>query len=170
MGFTFSLIEVLEHRQVREEEAQREYGLAMAALSEARSALDTIQEDVTARSGQIRRAMIAGITLPERELWEGYIQSRISDASQAGEAVLRADQLAQAKRNLLVKAMQQREILEKLREDERRAWERMEASAELKRFDEIAVRAFSERLREQWDDEACVATGAMRTEPANSAG
>lgn len=148
MGFRFSLQPVLNHRKLLEERAQRDFSLARQRVEELRNMKQGLEEDVANRGAQIRRAMLAGIGFAERSLWENWIRAQRAEALRLAREIDEAQRLADEKRARLVHAMQQRTVLDRLRERELADWRREQDRAERRDFDEIAVRDYAEQMRQ----------------------
>ena len=151
MVFVFSLQSVLEHRLAKEEKAQREYSDALGCLREARRRRREVEQDIERRAEQVRQMQRTGLRFAEREIFERWIQARQTQVQElAREEQRQAEQVEQCRLRLL-KAVQDRTIMEKLRDKEWTAYRVEEARADLRRFDEIAVRDYvnAHRRREK---------------------
>lgn len=147
--FKFKLQPVLDQRKAVEELRQREYHEALrqlTGLEEKRSEVlrqhDEAREQVvrsigTRHGGALRQYFADWSRWVSREIrrMEGEIGS------------LRAQ--AERRREALVEAVKQRTMIEKLREREEREWRTEEARAEQKTFDELALREYAGRRREE---------------------
>jgi flagellar protein FliJ len=141
--FRFSLQPVIEHRMAIEQRRQRELAEATAKLETARSRRALIDEDLGRRFFQIREGQLKGLSFARRQLIEQWIVALREDATKL-EAMIRALEEDERKRRLaLIEAVKGRMILDRLREKERGEWMLQERRAELKAFDEIAVRNYA---------------------------
>ena len=149
MRFRFTLQPVLEQRLTVEELRQRVFAQAHAAVEAARAEVRLVDEDLSARKDQIRQRQAGGMTLPMRRMYEDWIAAQTARRVQLNGRLQELEAKAEAERVKLVKAVQARIVMEKLREKELKAWRLEEARVELKEFDEIAVRNFANERRQE---------------------
>lgn len=150
MGFKFSLQPVLEQRQAQEEKRQREYSEAQAKAEAARERLEQVKRDIARWDAEIR-AGLGTMPFARREMIERWIGSQEERLELMDEEIRMLEQAAEQCRLRLVKAVQDRTVMEKLREKEMAAWRMEEARAERGFFDELAVRDFIDQRNQEKD-------------------
>lgn len=151
MVFAFSLQPVLDHRQAKEEKAQREYGDALGRLEGIRRRRREVENDIETRGEQVRRKQRTGLSFAEREIIERWIQTLQEQLKRLDQEERQLAEQAEQCRLRLLKAVQDLKVMEKLREKEWADYRLDEARADLRRFDEIAVRDYvnAHRRREK---------------------
>jgi flagellar FliJ protein len=138
--FRFRLEKVLRHRERREDEEARALRRAVEALRRARERR-IAQERFLARLEQDGGAgRLAGADVALRSLLAEFlaVQGEKWRALAQRERELAAAEAAQRAR--LVAAHRDREVLERLRERQREAWEDEERRRERRAMDEVAAR------------------------------
>lgn len=141
MAFKFSLQPVLQQRLAQEEKRQREYGEAQSKAEAARERRRQVLENIDRWAGEVRRGQ-ATLDFARRDLIERWITAQNERLELMEEEIAMLAAQAEQCRARLVKAMQDRTIMEKLRERERTEWRQEEDRAERRFFDELAVRDF----------------------------
>lgn len=149
MRFRFSLQPVLEQRMTVEELRQRLFAQAQAAVEEVRREMRAIDQDILARKDQVQQGQLGGMHFAMRRMIEDWIDAQTARRGTLTVKVHELEAKAEQERQQLVKAAQARIALEKLREQELKAWRLEEARAEMKQFDEIAVRNAAMERRAQ---------------------
>jgi flagellar FliJ protein len=151
MVFEFSLEAVLDHRRTLEDQAQRAFSEVQSSIHAMENQQRVIQQDLTARRAEINLAMQSGQTWQTRELSENWIRvQKHRDMDLAGQIAERRKEL-EVRRKELVKVMQAREVMEKLREEALEQWMIEQHRAEQKVYDEIAIRDFYMNRRDAAD-------------------
>jgi flagellar FliJ protein len=148
MAFKFSLAPVLEQRQATEDRAQREYGTAQQKLLRLRQQKREIDGEVQARKQQVREEQMQALPYARRELVENWIVALEQHLRQVEQDMYRQIAMVEQLRLKLVKAMQDRTIMEKLRDKEIEEYRQAEERSERRRFDEIAIRNFAMAQRQ----------------------
>jgi flagellar FliJ protein len=151
MPFRFSLQAVLDHRRSVEEQRQREFGEALTRLEAARGQRHRIEREIHRRHVQVREGQRGGLDYALRELIERWIDLQRQEAVEVDASIGRLDEEARRRRARLLEAVKARMVLERLRDRELRAFRQEEARAELKVFDEIAVRDYLNEHRREKD-------------------
>lgn len=138
--YQFRLQPVLRHRERVEEQKQVE-------LADAQRARQSEEEKLAALQGQEARAvelleqqgMVGRLDVEFVKQGLSYLQTLAGDIDTQEEAVTEAQEQAEERRQETVRAMQDRKVLEKLRERGRQRWQQ-EVNREESRFlDELAV-------------------------------
>lgn len=149
--FRFSLQPVLEHRTTIEEQRQREFAEALTRLEAARERRRQIDGEILRCHARVREGQRSGLDFALRELFERWIGAQQQLTVEADASIRKLDDEAQRRRARLIEAVKARKVIERLRERELKDWKREEDRAELKVFDEIAVRDFVTESRREKD-------------------
>lgn len=161
MKFNFSLQAVLDQRMAQEERMQRDYNQTMAQISAVRRGMHEIEDDITHWEEQVRSDQ-ANMGFNQRGLFENWIDVQHDELKKMQQQLEQMMKIAEKERQLLIKAMQARTLMEKLREREYKLFREEADKAEGRMFDEFAVRDFAEQRRRKTDQ-------AGRQDAANSA-
>ena len=145
MAFRFTLQAVLDHRRTQEEQVQRAYGQAQSQVEAARRERRQVQQDMAMRMEEVHRRQPGEAGFSWRALYENWIEELRRQARRIEQEIVTLEEHAEQWRAKLVKAMQARMIMEKLREKELRAYRLEQARAERRLFDEIAARNYITR-------------------------
>ncbi|MCS6948885.1 MAG: flagellar export protein FliJ [Armatimonadota bacterium] len=135
--FEFSLQQVLEYRQRREEQMLRAFAEAQAQLAHERSVLDrllTEREACLYRSQRQNRLTIEILTVEQNYL--SALEERIEVQR---ERVAQAERTLEERRQALIEAQRERKALERLREKQYEQWRQEMLRAEQKALDELAT-------------------------------
>lgn len=135
-----------------EEKSQREYGEALGRFEAVRRRRQEIDEDIARCAEQVHQGQMRGFGFREREIFERWIEAQRQLARQLQDELQRLAIEVEQRRQLLIKAMQDRTIMERLREREMAAYRQEEARIELRLFDEIAVRDYIDTMRNREKD------------------
>ena len=151
MGFKFTLQAVREHRQTVEEKLQREYSEALGQLEAIRQQQRDVETDISRCIAEVRRKQACGLNFAEWGIYEHWIDEQ---HEQVERLLGKAEQMAkevEVRRLKLVKAVQDRTIMDKLRSSELKAYRKEEGRVELRLFDEIAVRDYVRAQHQEKD-------------------
>jgi flagellar FliJ protein len=155
MPFTFSLEPVLEHRRRLEQNCQRQCGDAMARVEAVRERQQRLQNEIERQHEEIRAGQrsrhTGGSAFALRQMAERWIVAQRGQVDQLQGAIDRLNEELRVARERLIEAVKDRMVIEKLREKELDAHRRREARAEMKTFDEIAVREYLNEQRREKD-------------------
>lgn len=149
--FRFKLEPVLGHRRLLEDDAKRDFQVAMAALNEARERREAAVRLIDEQSERIRSQQGA-IDWRMRELHENFIRGQELVIDDLDRVIEKRSEVVEERRAVLIEASKRVKILEKLREKELKEYEKEELRQERILFDEIAVREFNEQKR--WEKDA----------------
>ncbi len=150
MKFNFSLQAVLDQRLAQEERMQRDYNQTMAQISAVKRGMHEIEDDIAHWESQVRNEQ-AGMAFNQRGLFENWIDVQHDELKKMQEQLERMMKIAEKERQLLIKAMQARTLMEKLRDREYKLFREEADKAEGRMFDEFAVREFAEQRRRKND-------------------
>ncbi|MEN6625620.1 MAG: flagellar export protein FliJ [Candidatus Sumerlaeia bacterium] len=146
MKFNFSLQAVLDQRLAQEERMQRDYNQTMAQISAIKRGIHEIEYDIDRWMEQVQ-ANQAAMGFNKRGLFENWIDVQNDELKKMQEQLERMKKIADKERQLLIKAMQARTLMEKLRDRELRLFHEEADRAEARMFDEFAVREFAEQRK-----------------------
>ncbi|MCE5228663.1 flagellar export protein FliJ [bacterium] len=153
MKFNFSLQAVLDQRLAQEERMQRDYNQTMAQISAVRHRMKDVEDDIARWQVEVRGEQMR-MGFGKRGLYENWIDVQNDELKQLQGQLDRMMQIAEKERQLLIKAMQARTLMEKLREREFKLFREDADRAEARMFDEFAVRDFAEQRKHKKEDEA----------------
>jgi len=139
--FHFALEAVLTLREQKEQDAQQEFGRRLCAAEAVADRLATLRRDLEMWREHLRRCFRHGATAAELASIQGYggVLAEREKETIAELSTARAAQTAAWVR--LLKATQEREALEKLRQRQRREYDYEEAREEQKVADDRASQA-----------------------------
>lgn len=146
MKFNFSLQAVLDQRLAQEERMQRDYNQTMAQIGAVKRGMHEIEDDIAHWESQVRNDQM-NMGFEKRGLFENWIDVQHDELKQMREQLERMAKIAEKERQLLIKAMQARTLMEKLRDREYKLFREEADKAEGRMFDEFAVRDFAEQRR-----------------------
>ena len=147
--FKFSLGPVLQHRELIEEQRQREHKEALDSVTRIKDAMQSISERVDRSIEAIGRGMDGSMSLAERELYEHWLEAARGDMKRLDRALELGEQETAKRREALAEAAKGRLILEQLHDQELKDYRRALELKERKMFDEVALREYSMRRREE---------------------
>lgn len=152
MKFNFSLQAVLDQRLAQEERMQRDYNQTMAQIGAVKRGMHEIEDDISHWENQVRGDQ-ANMAFDKRGLFENWIDVQHDELGKMREQLERMMKIAEKERQLLIKAMQARTLMEKLRDREYKLFREDADKAEGRMFDEFAVRDFAEQRRRKSDQD-----------------
>lgn len=147
--FKFSLAPVLQHRELVEEQRQREHKEALDGVTRIKDAMQAISDRVDRSIEAIGRGMDGSMSLAERELHEHWLEAARGDLERLDRALELGEQETAKRREALAEAAKGRLILEQLHDQELESYRRALELKERKMFDEVALREYSMRRREE---------------------
>lgn len=138
--FRFRLQPVLEHRRRLEELAQIELAQAQAVQQREETALQSLHERARLAVDQLEQQRLAGpLDIEVLLLGMRYLDVLKGQADRQQQVVERLREQAEAKRQALIGSMQQRKVLEQLREHQRNAFLLEQRRQEARQVDELVV-------------------------------
>ena len=138
--FIFKLEPVLKHRKRIEEKIQIELADLKTAHGKAQKRLDSLHHAKNRNEEEILNKYKKGKTsLSEIILYIHYIKKLKMDIEQQREAVRKLEERMEDKRKELLKASQERKIIEKLKENSEREYIRLLLRKERVFLDEIGT-------------------------------
>jgi flagellar FliJ protein len=137
-AFRFRLQVVLTLRQEAEQAAQQLCARAFLALEQATDRLRSAEAAVAADDQRRRSRLAAGLRAAELEQSRLYSALLDERRTQMAREAARAQQQMEEARHKLRLATRQREILERLRDRQRRAYDYQAARSEQKLLDEFS--------------------------------
>jgi len=146
--FRFSLETVLKQRRIREERAAREVVLARQARDQAQVELAQLQDRLQEVEAENRRRQEAGLPAAESELCRLREVNLLQEIERARKRLEQAKQAFVAAEKHLLSCVQDRRLLEKVREQHLAAYKQEQNRQERLTLDEVAaVRAAASRKR-----------------------
>ncbi len=136
--FSFRLQAVLKLKSQLEEKAKGEFAMAMLKLQAERRKLQQIQQEQSGCMEELRQHEETGITVGRLKEFNAYIMLLRDHITEQKIAVNEARENADKHREKLIKAVQEREILEKLRERKYEEFLQSVRKDEQKHLDEVA--------------------------------
>lgn len=143
MPFRFSLQEVLDYRSRILEQRQRETAAVRGEIdrieglmAQAREMRDRQREDMN------RRALREGLGLAWREIYVNYIEGIDALIERSRKHVEDLERVLEERRRMLAEASKEVRVMEELRDEELEQYLLEERRAEMKEYDEIAIRNF----------------------------
>jgi flagellar FliJ protein len=138
--FRFRLQPVLEHRRRLEELAQIELAQAQAVQQREEAALQSLHERARLAVDRLEQQRLAGpLDIEVLLLGMRYLDVLKGQADRQQQVVERLREQAEAKRQALIGSMQQRKVLEQLRERQRNAFLLEQRRQEARQVDELVV-------------------------------
>lgn len=145
--FRFSLSALLNVRRLKEEIAQKNLLESQLSLQKEMAALEALKKEYQGLQQEIRQVQkIMRYTQPlaQRQEFLNVIKERIKEQLNIVEF---AKSNVEMKRREVVRAMQQRKIIENLREKKFSEWETEFYDQERKTFDELATMQFGRKSK-----------------------
>ncbi len=140
----FAMESVLTYRQQLEDAARQELFRALEKETSLRSQLAEVQEELATLYHDLEEERRGATTAGRLILYERRIQIVRQQVAELEEKLARQEQRVRQRRRHLLKASQERRVLEKLREQQNRNYRNYLARKEALMLDEIAV-LFHER-------------------------
>ncbi|WP_457573020.1 flagellar export protein FliJ [Desulfolithobacter sp.] len=140
----FSMEPVLKYRQQREDRARQRFIAAQKEEASQRQELERVEEVLRSLFGELEKERRRGTTPDMLALFENRIHLVQEDIKKLKQEVRAATERVNRERKRLVKAQQERKVLEKLKEHQNRAYQGYLKKKEAALLDEIAV-LFHER-------------------------
>lgn len=137
MTFHFGMQKVLEYREQLEEQAKVHLASAQSRLLTAKQKEDTLREEIS--RAQNKLSQISMVQQSEHWLQEQYLKGLNIDLSAAVLQTRMAEQLVEEARKLLAARSMDKKLLEKLKERQKKYFEREESLKEQRFNDEIAT-------------------------------
>lgn len=139
-SFKFRLQTVLEFRQKREDEEQEQLARRKAEVAEEEGRLTALrarQEDAT---GEFRaKQQAGGLDVDELKRYHTYLKTLAGEIRAQQQRLVAAEQAVEVQREILLKASQERKILEKLKDQHREVFYKALDLEEAKMLDELAT-------------------------------
>lgn len=150
-GFSFNLETVLNYRRNLEESAKENLAASLSLYQREKGLLETIETELSHALKPTADNKLNLDYLLHQEHYQGFLYQRMEEqvvkvASAKGEV--------STCRLELEKKMQDRKVLEKLKEKRREEFLYLEAQGEQKRNDDMAVNGFIRKQREIREEQA----------------
>jgi flagellar protein FliJ len=143
--YTFKLQVVLDHRQYIEDRLQKELADIRRQRDDARQRLEALQRKAADTAAALKREQANGLSSDRVVAYHAYIKRLDGDIARQAKAVGEIEARVRMKHNDLLKAVKNRQILEKLKEKEFRRYRQVIQRKEMQFIDEIAVNQFARK-------------------------
>ena len=140
--YTFNLQAVLDHRQLIEDQLNRELAHLQHSLQMARQELERLENRMNATMVTLQQEQAAGMTSGQVVAVQAYLRRLSGQISRQKGLVVDVENQASTKRDQLNEALKRRKILENLKQQGLERYQRMMVKKEMNFIDEIAVSRF----------------------------
>jgi flagellar FliJ protein len=145
--FNFRLKKVLKHREIVENLKKEKLGKAKSELNRERDLLRKMEDQRRRTREELKERRSDRISLPEALIYEAYLERMDEEVNLQTTKAAQLSQKVKKTRKDLLRASQEKRIVEKLRERRQ-----VEYTNELRRFeqgisDEASVNQFNRKLR-----------------------
>lgn len=150
--FSFRLQRVLDLKEKVEQEKASELARAQAQSDQAQEALAALAAVRAAGAQQLAAAHGSHLTVGQLQnlgFVLGQIDAQVTRASDDADSAASAVRGAQAE---LTTALQQRRVLDRLRERQLDQWQHAESHADLQAMDDLALTRFTKQTPQATDD------------------
>jgi flagellar FliJ protein len=157
--FSFKLHALLRQRDLAEQECQRDFSVAQAAMAVRQAELKRLDEIVRLAVADLRQNQLVGqLNLSFLAAHRRFMGDMQRKGLQQLQKLDEADKRVKAARLRLIEATKQKKIIEKLRDRQQAAWAEAVARKETADMDEIATQMSTMTMREAWTglDEAVI--------------
>jgi len=155
--FTFRLQGLLSVKEKLEEQRKMEYGHALAALERERRALRQLEEEKSFNIGEVSRRMKVSIEPEVLTLYGLYIEELKRRIKKQEKRVEAAEREAEERRLILVEAMKERKMMQKLREKDLEEFVEEEKRSEQRGVDVLVSYKYARQGVEMEEDMASAA-------------
>lgn len=149
MPFAFSLEEVLEYRLTVEDTRRREMAEVLRQVEYVEGLIEQARARHREQREEMTRMARKGTRPIEQRLYLNYLQGLDNLIAKSEDHLEELRKELERRRDLLRYAVNQRRVMDELKDEERQEYLREEARAEVREFDEIAVRNFLTAEREK---------------------
>ncbi|MGA1824755.1 MAG: flagellar export protein FliJ [bacterium] len=140
--FKFKLESLLNYKQGIEDKKQREYKLAEIKLIEAKNIQIEYEKQKSNIIMQIQKMQKSHINHLIISLYQKFLQELNDKISSQEKHINNLKSVVKDKQQDLISAMQEKKILEKLREKEKKSWDKKMHYIEQKELDNLANAKF----------------------------
>lgn len=150
MPFRFSLKQVLDYRQQMEDNRRREMQEVQKEVTYVEDLLVQAREKRESTRREWRDAIQSGKTMAVQGLYNNYVRGldHLIIQTESHLAILRQE--LERRREILVQASREKQVMEALKKEERKQYLVDERREETKEYDEMALRKFSGRSPENF--------------------
>jgi flagellar FliJ protein len=136
--FTFKLAAVLRHREMIEEQRQRELGIALTEMAKMQAELNALDATAKGVSDDVRNNRLTGkLDMSFLAAHRRYTIAIQRQAMQLAQKMAQQQILVDAARKQLAEAAKDRKILEKLKEKQQERWKTEMGRQELENLSEV---------------------------------
>ena len=147
--FKFSLEPVLEHRKAIEEKRSREHGEVLSRINRFKGDVHEYEEQVLRSHKAISEGIQRGVNPAYGALFGECIVGARAEMERIEAEIKQLEAEAEKRRLALAESAKARMIIEELRDEEQKKFRAEQARAEQRMFDEVAIREFVTRQREE---------------------
>ncbi len=138
--FVFQLQGVLRHRELVEQQRQREFALAKAAKTAAQAELKALDEAIQQTMADLRTNRLTGtLDLPFLAAHRRFMMAMQRQGMLLMQKLQEAQEKVEVAHKALAEAAKQKKIIEKLREKQHERWATEIARKEMAQLDEVAM-------------------------------
>lgn len=138
--FTFGLQTVLEHKQRLEDLAQQEFAQAQATQTREEQSLKRLVDDEHAAVDELERQRFTGVLdMESLQIGMRYLDTLKAQIQRQEQVVIRVRRVADGKRDQLMTRMQERKVLERLKEQQRDAFQAEQNRLEAIELDDMVI-------------------------------
>jgi flagellar protein FliJ len=143
--YRFSLETVLTHRKHAEDALRKELAQIQSALREAEQKMAGLDETITENLATIYGKQRDGASVTDITLYDNYIKLLSRERGRQVQRIRQMEHRLVQKRDVVVEAMKERKILERLKEKELEAYQKELERKERILMSEIAINGFNMR-------------------------
>ena len=142
-GFNFSLQKVLDLRKQKEEQAQMALAATERRFKEQQTLLKELQNEMRHCEAEYRNRR--HLSQGDLWLWGNYRMRLESEINERESIIRRIEKKIHKQRKELVDRSKQRELLDKYKENQKKAYDYEQKQKEQKEFDETATTRFGHK-------------------------
>ena len=143
--FKFRLQSYLNIKEKLEDQKKNEYGQAMAAVTREKQLKEKIDNDKAQSIDHWKEKISQRVDPLSCQRYNAYISLLKQKSTEQQKVVIKAEKQAEIKRNELVESMQERKMLDILKEKDHVTFIKEEQQAEQKMVDEIVSYRYNNR-------------------------
>ncbi len=138
-GFQFNLEAVLKYRQMREDQARRDFAVVQRIHAEKKGALDRLFTTRETARDEMGRKSGGEVDVKELLRYQRYLNGLRHQIAAAQADLAKVEKELAARREIYEKARRERKVMDNLRERRREEWSDGLRRAEQKETDEVAA-------------------------------
>jgi flagellar FliJ protein len=150
--YRFNLQSLLDHKRNVEEISQKRLFEVENSLNKEKAILTCLIEKRTVLSTEINRKAEKMVTIAEKDLYRAYLKDLHQDIQRQQDITRLVEENLQEKRNELIQVMQERKVLEKLKEKKKIQHFQGEAQQEQNFLNEVGLSRFRNNNQHDQDE------------------